>query len=375
MQNEFRKMKIAYLTLKGLPLGGGIEKYTEEVGSRLVQRGHQVIAYTMRHYGTKDGFYKGIIVKTLPSINSRSFQKLSVTFFASLHNVFNNDIEISHYHAIGPSIFSFIPKIRKKKVIVQAHGIEWKRSKWGFFGKKFLKMSEYSAVKFPDILTVVSKVQQKYFKEKYGVNCIYIPPGTNPPNIRKPDLIKKLGLKGNGYIFFAARLVREKGTHYLINAYNKLKTDIKLVIAGDAQHEEKYKKELFNLARGNKNIIFPGFVQGKLKEELFSNSYLFVAPSEIEGLSISVLEAMSYGNCCLVSNIPENLEAVDKFGYSFKNKDINDLKKRLHFLIKYSDKTEEIKEKAKNYVLKNFSWDLVTDKLETLYLNLLKEKR
>ena len=364
-------MKIAYIALKGLPLGGGIEKYTEEVGSRLASRGHEVITYTMSHYGSKDGYYKGINIKTLPSINSKSFQKLSVTFLASLHCLFNSNVDITHYHAIGPSIFSFMPKFRKRKVVVQAHGIEWKRSKWGFLGKKFLKISEFSAIKFPDVLTVVSKVQKKYFKEKYGIESIYIPPGANPPNIRKPDLIKTLGLKGNDYILFAARLVREKGTHYLIQAYNKLKTELKLVIAGDAQHEEKYKKELFSLAMENKNIIFPGFVQGKIKDELFSNAYLFVSPSEIEGLSISVLEAMSYGNCCLVSDIPENLEVVDKFGYSFINKDINDLKKKLYFLIKDSNKIKEVKEKAKNYVIKNFSWDLITDKLEKLYLNLI----
>ncbi|MBA7515421.1 Spore coat protein SA [subsurface metagenome] len=368
-------MNIAYIALKGLPLGGGIEKYTEEIGSRLVKKGHKVTAYSMRHFDAKNGVYRGIYVKTLPCINHKCLQKISLTFLASFHSLLNSDTDIVHFHAIGPSLFSFMPKFKKRKAVVQAHGIEWKRAKWGFGMKQVLKMCELAAVKFPDLLTVVSKVQQKYYKEKYGINSIFIPPGVNIPTKRKPNLILELGLKGNDYILFAARLVREKGAHYLIQAYNNLKTDLKLVIAGDAQFEDQYKNKLLGLASGNKDIIFPGFVQGELKEELFSNAYLFACPSELEGLSISVLEAMSYGNCCLVSNIPENLEAIDKFGYSFRNQDIDNLKEELCSLINNRNKVNKVKEVAKNYVLANYSWDSVTDKMENLYIDLLNGKK
>ncbi len=368
-------MRIAYLVLKGMPLGGGIEKYTEEIGSRLVSRGHKVTVYTMRRYGAIDGSYKGMRVRTLPSVNVRSLEKMSAALCGSIDCVLNGEVDIAHYHAIGPSIFSIIPRFRGVKVVVQSHGIEWQRSKWGIGIKTALKLSELSAVNFPDALSVVSKVQQEYYWRRYGAESAYIPPGVNPPNIRKPDLLKKFGMKGGDYILFAARLVREKGTHYLIQAYKKLKTDLRLVIAGDAQHEEKYKNELLQLAKSNKNIIFPGFVQGKLKDELFSNAYLFVAPSELEGLSISVLEAMSYGNCCLVSNIPENLEAIDKFGYSFKNQNIDNLKDELCSLINNKNKVNKVKEVAKNYVLANYSWDSVTDKIENLYMDLLNGKK
>lgn len=365
-------MRIAYIGLKGLPLGYGIEKYTEELGERLVTKGHHVTAYTMRSYGSQDGFHNGIRVITLPSINRRSMQKMSITLLSSLHYLQHDEYDIVHYHAIGPSLLSFLPRLKRCKVVVQAHGLEWKRAKWGFLGKTFFRFSEFSAARFPDVLTVVSQTQKRYFHEKYGTESIYIPPGVNPPRIQKPDLIKTLGLEGNDYILFAARLVKEKGCHYLIQAFNGMNTNLKLVVAGDAEHEEKYKSWLKDLANGNQNIIFPGFVTGKLKDELFSNAYLFVTPSEIEGLSTSLLEAISYGNCCLVSDIPENLEAVDKYGYSFTNQNAEDLREKLEDLLQNSQKVHALKEAARNHVLKNFSWDSIADKFEVLYQNLLK---
>lgn len=364
-------MKIAYIVLKGL-IGGGIEKYTEELGTRLVSKGHEIIVYTMRHYGTGDGCYKGMRIKTVPSLKSKSFEKITASLVSTIYSLFERKIDIIHFHAFGPAMFCIIPRIFSKKVIVQGHGIEWQRSRWGFIGKTFLKLSEIPSVYFPNKLTVVSKVQQTYLKEKYNINSIYIPTGVNPPNILKPNLIlEKFGLKGNDYILFAARLVKEKGAHYLIEAYNRLKTDLKLVIAGDAQHENEYKKELQKLSLGNKNIIFTGFVTGDLLYELFSNCYLFVLPSEIEGLPIALLEAMSYGNCCLVSDIPENIEAINCLGYTFKSRDVNSLKEKLEFLINDKDAVESVKEKAKNHVIENFSWDSIAEKFEKLYFEVL----
>jgi glycosyltransferase involved in cell wall biosynthesis len=365
-------MKIAYIVLKGMPLGGGIEKYTEEIGSRLVNRGHEVTVYTMKHYGSENGIYKGMQVKTVSAINARNLEKMTASFISTLKQMRIRDFDIVHYHAFGPAFFSIIPKIMGKRIVVQGHGIEWKRARWGWLEKTFLKLTEMPSVKVPHVITVVSKVQQKYLKKKYGVESVYIPTGISPPRIEKPELIKQYGLNGNDYIFFAARLVREKGAHYLIEAYKNLNPDLKLVIAGDAKHEEKYKAELHKMAGGNEKIIFTGFVTGKLLDELFSNCYLFVLPSEIEGLPTVLLEAMSYGNCCLVSDIPENREALKNYGYTFKNKDVPDLTNKLKYLIEHEDALNSFKEKAKDYVLSHYSWDDIAIKFENLYEGLLK---
>lgn len=367
-------MKIAYIVLKGMPLGGGIEKYTEEVGSRLAERGHEIVVYTMRHYGAKDGFYKGMQIKTVSTLRSKSFEKLTASFMATVRHCFEDkDVVIVHYHAFGPAMFCFIPRLLGKKVLVQGHGIEWMRSKWRLNGRLFLRATEVPSVKFPHALTVVSKVQQSYIREEYCRDSVYIPTGVNPPNIEKPDLIRDYGLEGNDYILFAARLVREKGAHYLIEAFNRLSSNLKLVIAGDAQHEERYKDELYKMVEGNKNIIFTGFVTGKLLNELFSNCYVFVCPSEVEGLSTSLLEAMSYGNCCLVSDIPENIEALNNLGFTFKNKDVNDLIEKLEILLNGKIDVTTVKEKAKGYVLENYSWDKIALQFEDLYRKILTE--
>jgi len=364
-------MKIAYIVLKGMPLGGGIEKYTEELGSRLVKKGHEVIVYTMRHYGARDGLYRGMTVRTVPTVKTRSLEKLTASFLATLGQCLEKDIDIVHFHAFGPAMFCFIPRLFGRKVVVQGHGLEWKRSRFGRTGRFFLKLAELPSVKFPDLVTVVSKTQKKYLMDTYGIDCVYIPPGVNPPDLKEPELIKEYGLHGNDYILFMARLVREKGAHYLIEAYKRLDTDLKLVIAGDAKHEQHYKSELYRLAGGDEDIIFTSFVRGRMLDELLSNSYLFVLPSEMEGLPIVLLEAMSYGNCCLVSDIPENLEVLNDFGYMFRNKDVDDLTAKLRYLAEDGRAVEMVKKRAKNHVLETYHWDRITGQFEEIYRRLL----
>jgi glycosyltransferase involved in cell wall biosynthesis len=364
-------MKIAYIAIKGMPIGGGIEKYTEELGSRLVQRGHEIVVYCSRHYGAKDGTYKGIKLKTLPSLNSRSFQKLSLTLLSSVHQFFEPNIDVVHYHAIGPSIFSFLPRLIGRKTVVQSHGHEWMRAKWGWTGKTFFKLSEYAAIYFPNRVTAVSNVLKEYYESRYSRRVAYIPTGITPPKKLAPVKIKRFGLDGGDYILFAARHVEEKGAHYLIDAYQQMNTSIKLVIAGDAQHEDVYKALLRSKAEGNKNIIFPGFVQGELLEELFSNASIYVLPSEIEGLPISLLEAMSYACCCVVSDIPENKEALGGCGFVFKNKDVQDLRRCLEELIGNKEMLESKKELAHKRVLNHYTWDSIANDFEAFYEELI----
>ncbi|MBI4707256.1 MAG: glycosyltransferase family 4 protein [Candidatus Omnitrophica bacterium] len=365
-------MRIAYIVLKGMPLGGGIEKYTEEIGSRLAERGHDIIVYTMKHYGANGELYRGMRIINIPTLKTKSLEKIIASFIATLYQCFERNLDIVHFHAFGPAMFSIIPRLLGRKVVVQGHGLEWKRSRWKTFGRLFLKFTEIPSVKFPHIISVVSKVQQRYIREKYEKESVYIPTGVNPPQIQKPELIRqRYKLQGNDYILFVARLVREKGAHYLIEAYKRINTSLKLVIAGDAKHEEVYRSELLKLSGGNNNIIFTGFVTGQLLNELFSNSYIFVLPSIVEGLPTVLLEAMSYGNCCLVSDIEENLEALNGHGYTFRNKDVDDLCVKLNDLISDPGAVQSVKEPAKEYVLTNYSWENIASRFEEIYGKLL----
>ena len=354
-----------------MPIGGGIEKLTEEIGSRLIQKGHQIVVYSSRDYGTSDGLFKGMDIKTVPSLNSKTLHKLSICLYATVDVLNRNDIDLVHVHAVGPSLFSIFPRMKGIPTLVQTHGFEWKRDKWGLIGKTLLKLSDYSAVYFPNKTTSVSMVQKKYYEEKFGKKIVYIPTGVSVARDQKPKWILEQGLEPERYILFAARLVKEKGAHYLIDAFRLIHTDMKLVIAGDAAHEEKYKSSLKHKAARDKRIVFPGFVTGEPLKELFSNAYLFCLPSTLEGLPIALLEAMSYGNCCVASDIPENLEAIESYGYTFKNREIEDLKRVLMDLIKHPEKVEKKKEIAKTHVLRNYSWDKITDQMEALYFSLL----
>jgi len=363
-------MKIIYIVVKNIPFAGGIEKFTEEIGLRLARKGHEVIVYSMKHYGLSSSVYKGVCLKPVCALKLKIFEKMSAAFFASIDQAKEKKVDIIHYHAFGPAMFAFIPRLQGRKVVVQGHGLEWRRSRWGWLVKFFLKVTEILSVRFPHIVTSDSREQQKYVKERYGKDSICIPNGVNPPVIQQPDLIKIYGLEKDDYIFFASRLVKEKGVHYLIEAYKRLKTSLKLVIAGDTLYETDYKKLLYNLVQDNRNIILTGSIRGRILEELFSNCYFFVLPSEVEGLSTVLLEAMSYGNCCLVSDIAENKEALNSFGYTFKSRDIKDLTQKMQYLIDNREAVNAVKGKAKEYVLENYSWDKIAKQCEDLYFKL-----
>ncbi len=359
--------KIAYIAIKGMPIGGGIEKLTEEIGSRMVEKGHEVLVYTSRDYGTVDGIYKGMKIRTVPSINTKSLHKLSICLNAILDISLNEKVDIVHIHAIGPSLFAIFARIQNIPTIVQTHGLEWKRDKWGSFGRMFFKIVELSAVYFPHATTAVSLVQKNYFEKKYNKKISYIPTGVNFVKRRSPKWLLTLNLEPNNYLLFAARLVEEKGAHFLIEAFRNINTDMNLVIAGDAAHSEKYKRVLKKMAEGDNRIRFLGFITGNKLEELFSNAYLFCLPSTLEGLPIALLEAMSYGNCCVASDIPENLEAIKDYGYIFRNRDPIDLESVLRYLISNPQKVEVMKAKSVDYVMKDYSWDKIANQMEDLY--------
>jgi glycosyltransferase involved in cell wall biosynthesis len=365
-------MHIAFVAVKGIPIGGGIEKVTEEIGSRLAARGHRVSVYSSRDFGTVDGVYKGMDIITVPSVNRKSLHKLSICFQSIRDILKKKDVEMVHVHAVGPSIFSIFPRMMGIPTIVQTHGLEWERDKWGFIGKTFFKLSEYSVVHFPNKATAVSKVQKKYYEDRFNRDVVYIPNGVGPVAYRAPEWILEKGIEPDRYILFAARLVEEKGTHFLIRAFQGMDTNIKLVIAGDAAHAEKYKALLRKEAGNDSRIIFTGFISGAPLEELFSNAYLFCLPSTLEGLSVALLEAMNYGNCCVASDIPENLEAIEDHGYTFRNRDEADLRRVLIDLTAHPEKVMAKKKEAKVHVEKNYSWDLVTDQMEALYSSVIK---
>ena len=287
------------------------------------------------------------------------------SFFASIRALFGK-YDVIHYHAEGSCAMLWIPHLFKKKIVVTIHGLDWQRSKWGGFASKYIKFGEKLAVKYADEIIVLSKGVQKYFKDTYNRDTHFIPNGVNKPIIREPKIIKeKYGLNKNDYILFLARIVPEKGVHYLIDAFKQIDTDKKLVIAGGASHTNDYLEEIKKKAKEDNRIIMTGFVQGEELEELYSNCYLYCLPSDVEGMPISLLEAMSYGCNCLVSDIEENVQVTEQYAKKFKKSDMQDLKKKLKELLNVNTVTNEAN--ILNDILEKYNWNVVINQTEKLY--------
>lgn len=372
-------MKVAMIGQKGIPSrAGGIEIHVEEISKRLVYLGYDVEVYCRKDYCDKkvtDGKYQGITVKYTPFIKSKHLDSITHTFTSTICALLSH-CDIFHYHALGPSTLAFIPRLFGKKVVCTVHGLDWQRGKWGKLASKYLKFGEYATAKFAHKTINVSKNLVNYYREKYNLETKYIPNGIERPDLVRPLIIKeKYNLDKDDYILFLARLVPEKGAHYLIDAFSRINTDKKLVIAGGASHSKDYENELKHMAEGNENIIFTGFVRGLELAELYSNAYLYVLPSDIEGNPISLLEAMSYGNCCLVSDISENTDVIGSIGYSFKKSNVYDLEQKLEMLLKNESKVFKVRQLASQYILNKYNWDQIAISTKHIYLDVMGAKK
>ena len=371
-----KKVKIAMLGHKSIPSRqGGIEIVVEELAVRMAALGHQVTIYNRSgHHVSGKEFdqkklreYKGIRMKYVPTIDKKGLAAMSASFFAAVAAAFGK-YDVVHFHAEGPCAMLWLPKLFGKRCIATVHGLDHQRAKWGKFASTYIMLGEKCAVRFADEIIVLSEGVQKYFLDTYGRKTRFIPNGVNRPIIHEAEIIKdKFGLEKDTYILFLGRLVPEKGLRYLIQAFKQVKTDKKLVIAGGSSDTDEFASELWEMAKDDDRIIFTGFVQGQELDELYSNAYVYTLPSDLEGMPLSLLEAMSYGNCCLVSDIDECASVVEDKALIFKKSDVNDLKENLQLACDQPKIVEQMKAEAADFICGKYNWDDVVKETLSLY--------
>ena len=368
-------MKIAIIGHKRIPSNeGGIEKGVEQHAVRMVQRGHDVTVYNRGGHNVfgkeydneKRKEYKGIKIVTIPTVSGAANVPI-YSFLATLHAAFQHYDCVS-YRASGSCAMIPLAKIMGLRVVASLHGIDSQRDKWGGFASKYLEFGEKMAAKKADVCLVLSKSMKEYIDNKYGVTSVLFANGIDQATKRSPWIIKKkYNLEKDDYILSLGRIVPEKGIHYLINAFKKCTTDKKLIIAGGAETNRDYYNQLMELAKEDDRIRFIGYVYGEEIQELYSNAYIFALPSNLEGMANSLLEAMSYGNCCFISDIPENTEVVGDKAAWFKKGDESDLQNNLQKLLNNGEIVERYKREAAQFITSKYSWDLVVEQMLRIY--------
>ncbi len=371
-------MKIAMIGQKGIPaLQGGVEKHVQELALRLVEDKHEVVAYTRPWYTSKRLHnHKGVRLVSLPSVKAKHFDAITHTILAIIHAAWKEKADIIHIHAVGPALLTWLARLLRPqaKVVVTFHCIDRQHQKWGVLARMMLWLGELSTMKFAHEVVAVSRTLQQYSYEVYKRNVQYIPNGVSSMQYQPASVIKEqFGLEKDSYIVMVARLVRHKGVHHLIKAYNQLNTDKKLVIVGGSAFTDDYVQELEALASNNSNILFTGFQNGRVLEELFSNAYCYVLPSESEGLPIALLEAAAYGLPLIASDIPANLEIVQHCGISFRNTDVDSLKHALHTVLSDPEYALALGKQARKHVHKYYQWDDIAKQTLQLYEDCLNE--
>lgn len=386
-QKNKRPLRIAMIGHKRIPSReGGIEIVVEELSVRMAALGHRVEVYNRfghhvsgkkyeQEYGWKGRkYYKGVRVYIVPTFKSSSLNAIVYSFFATARALFGG-YDVLHYHAEGPCAMLWLPKLFHKRIVVTIHGLDWQRAKWGVFASGVIKFGEKMAAKYADEVIVLSENVKQYFADTYNRRVTYIPNGINRPGKCSAELItEKYGLQKDGYILFLGRIVPEKGLHYLIEAFSKIDTDKKLVIGGGNSQAVEYMERIHRMAAKDERIIMTNFVQGQILEELYSNAYVFVLPSDVEGMALSLLEAMSYGNCCLVSDICENTEVVEDKAFVFHKGDVKDLRRKLEYMLNHPEDVRAYAEQSADFICGKYNWDEVVDETMQLYQNIAEKK-
>ncbi|HUB02877.1 MAG TPA: glycosyltransferase family 4 protein [Terriglobales bacterium] len=362
-------VRVAFIGGRGLVSKySGIESYYEQAGLELARLGHQITVYCRDYFTPRINTRNGMRVRRLPTVRTKHLETVVHTFLSTLRAM-ASDNDVIHYHCLGPALFSFLPRLVGKKTVVTVQGLDWRRAKWGVIASAVLRLGERAAVTFPNATMVVSQTLQKYYRESYGRETIYVPNGAKPIEPASTRYLREHDLLPDNYVLFLGRLSPEKNCHLLIEAFENVPTDMKLVLAGGSSHTSSYVNRLH--ARASDRIRFLPWVSGSDLEQLLASAALFALPSAMEGLSLALLDAMAAGVCVLTSDIPENREVVDGAGFTFRAGDPKDLARMLDVLIRNPELRRLAGIRERDRIQKQYLWPEIAHSIEDVYHKIL----
>jgi len=364
-----RRLRVAFIGGRGVVSKySGIETYYEEVGKRLAQMGHEVTVYCRTYFTPRMAEYNGMRLVRLPTIRSKHLETVAHTVLSTAHAL-TQHYDIVHYHALGPALFSFLPRLVGARTAVTVQGLDWQRKKWGRLASAVLRWGERASAIFPEVTLVVSQALQQRYREAHGIEAVYVPNGGLLRKWREPRKILELAIEPKNYILFLGRFSPEKGCHLLVEAFEQLKTEAQLVMAGASSYCDDYSRELRK--HSSERIRILDWVCGETLDELLTNAMLFVLPSDLEGLSLALLDAMGAGLCVVTSDVPENREVVDGVGFTFQRGSAVDLAERLRFLIANPAVREAAGRAAKKRIRDQYQWQKIAEDIEKAYFEMM----
>ena len=363
-------LRIAFIGGRGVISGySGVETYYEETGKRLAAMGHEVTVYCRSHFCSPVREHQGMRLVRLPTLRGKHLETGVHTLLSTLHVMFRG-CDIVHYQTLGAALFSFLPRLAGKRTVVTVQGLDWRRSKWGGFARAALKLGEWASARLPNATVVVSEALRDHYRERYGIEAAHVPNGTVIRRSRNPLWVCKWGLRPGHYILYLGRFSPEKNCHMLAECYQRIQTDVTLVLAGGGG-SSKYENELRRYQSEKIRIL--DWVSGMDLDELLANAMLFVLPSDVEGLSLALLDAMGAGVCPLASDISENREALGDVGFTFRCGDALDLERMLRLLIHDRRTRHGAGHLGRERVRERYLWTKVAAEIESVYYDVLPQ--
>ncbi len=362
------RVPVAIIGIRGLPprYGGG-ETASDELGRRLVERGHDVVVYCRlhNHPAPRPASWNGMRLVHLPSLHTKNLDTPTHILLCVLHLVFRERARIVLLSGVGTSFVIPFLRLFGRKTVMWADGQDWKRGKWGRFARTFLKRSAEFTCKVSDGIVTDTTIAHRFYRDELRRATTYIPYGANIESVDGVQTLGEYGVEPDRYVLFVGRLIPEKGVHYLIEAFEGLRTDLKLLIVGDSPYTPDYVQKLRSTP--DPRIVFTGYLFGDGFKQLMKNCRVYVQPSDVEGTSPVLLTAMGYGRPVVVNGIAENRATIGDAGVAFEPGNVAELRSILAEILEDPKRLRELGEQSERRVRSHYSWERITDEFQELF--------